>query len=134
VPLSSSRAQTQFDSDLVKKPSFEVSNQILISHSPSGLTSHHTQEMPTLVTDGRYLMFADKLTESFRYFTPLEWERIQGFPENWTEGFSRRTRYRMLGNSVVPVVAEYLAKGCVSVSGDFLRSKRRPTRKISFSE
>ena len=40
-----------------------------------------------------------------RRFTPLECERLMGFPDNWTEGFKDTVRYRMLGNSVaIPCV------------------------------
>ena len=40
-----------------------------------------------------------------RRLTPLECERLQGFPDRWTEGFSDTARYKMLGNAVsVPVV------------------------------
>jgi DNA (cytosine-5)-methyltransferase 1 len=35
-----------------------------------------------------------------RYLTPLECERLQGFPDKYTEGFSDTTRYRMIGNSM----------------------------------
>ncbi|OUW96259.1 MAG: hypothetical protein CBD97_01650 [Pelagibacteraceae bacterium TMED237] len=50
-----------------------------------------------------------------RRLTPLECERLQGFPDNWTEGQSDTQRYRQMGNAVsVPVVqaiAERLIKG-----------------------
>ena len=37
--------------------------------------------------------------------TPIEWERLQGFPDGWTAGVADTHRYRLLGNSVtVPVV------------------------------
>jgi DNA (cytosine-5)-methyltransferase 1 len=40
-----------------------------------------------------------------RMLTETECERLQGFPKNWTEGFSKTSRYQMLGNAVsVPVV------------------------------
>lgn len=40
-----------------------------------------------------------------RRLTPLECERLQGFPDGWTEGVSDTQRYKQLGNSVtVPVV------------------------------
>ena len=43
--------------------------------------------------------------ENVRRMTPIEWERLQGFPDNWTEGVADTHRYRLLGNSVsVPVV------------------------------
>jgi DNA (cytosine-5)-methyltransferase 1 len=35
-----------------------------------------------------------------RRLTPLECERLQGFPDNWTAGESDSARYRMLGNSL----------------------------------
>ena len=41
-----------------------------------------------------------------RRLTPLECERLQGFPDGWTGGQSDSARYRQLGNSVaVPCVA-----------------------------
>lgn len=45
-----------------------------------------------------------------RRLTPLECERLQGFPDNWTEGFKDGTRYKMLGNAVTVNVAEYLGR------------------------
>jgi DNA (cytosine-5)-methyltransferase 1 len=35
-----------------------------------------------------------------RRLTPLECERLQGFPDGWTEGFSDTQRYKMMGNAV----------------------------------
>lgn len=45
-----------------------------------------------------------------RRLTPTECERLQGFPDGWTEGFSDSVRYRMLGNAVAVPVAEWIAK------------------------
>lgn len=43
--------------------------------------------------------------EGVRRMTPIEWERLQGFPDNWTEGVADVHRYKQLGNSVaVPVI------------------------------
>jgi DNA (cytosine-5)-methyltransferase 1 len=43
--------------------------------------------------------------QSIRRLTPIECERLQGFPDNWTEGISDTQRYKTLGNAVsVPVV------------------------------
>lgn len=44
-----------------------------------------------------------------RRLTPSECERLQGFPDGWTEGFSDSVRYRMLGNAVAVPVAEWIA-------------------------
>ena len=41
-----------------------------------------------------------------RRLTPVECERLQGFPDNWTEGQSDSHRYKQMGNAVaVPVVS-----------------------------
>lgn len=43
--------------------------------------------------------------EGLRRMTPIEWERLQGFPENWTAGLADGHRYKQMGNSVaVPVI------------------------------
>jgi DNA (cytosine-5)-methyltransferase 1 len=42
---------------------------------------------------------------SVRRLTPVECERLQGFPDGWTAGESDSARYRALGNAVtVPVI------------------------------
>jgi len=44
-----------------------------------------------------------------RKLMPLECERLQGFPDGWTEGFSDTARYRMLGNAVAVPVVHWIA-------------------------
>ena len=57
----------------------------------------------------------DERSVGVRRLSPIECERLQGFPDNWTEGESQSARYRMLGNAVaVPVVA-WIAKRLVEV-------------------
>jgi DNA (cytosine-5)-methyltransferase 1 len=46
----------------------------------------------------------------YRRFTPLECERLMGFPDNWTEGVSDTQRYKILGNSVIPQITEMISK------------------------
>ena len=42
-----------------------------------------------------------------RRLTPTECERLQGFPDGWTEGISDTQRYKCLGNAVTTnVIAE----------------------------
>ena len=45
-----------------------------------------------------------------RRLTPVECERLQGFPDRWTEGISDTQRYRVLGNAVTVNVIEFLGK------------------------
>ena len=45
-----------------------------------------------------------------RKLTPTECERLQGFPDGWTEGVSDTQRYKQLGNAVTATVIEYIAQ------------------------
>lgn len=45
-----------------------------------------------------------------RRLMPVECERLQGFPDGWTEGLSDSARYRALGNAVAVPVAEWLGR------------------------
>jgi DNA (cytosine-5)-methyltransferase 1 len=46
-----------------------------------------------------------------RRLTPIECERLQGFPDGWTDDQSDTQRYKQLGNTVsVPVVREIMKK------------------------
>ena len=45
-----------------------------------------------------------------RRLTPVECERLQGFPDNWTQGVSDTQRYKQMGNAVTVPVVEYLAR------------------------
>ena len=44
-----------------------------------------------------------------RRFTPVEVERLQGFPDGWTSGQTDANRYTQLGNAVTVNVVEWLA-------------------------
>jgi len=62
------------------------------------LTRQETASVAVLV-DGR-----------FRKLTPLEYERLQGFPDGWTASLSRRQRYMALGDAATVPVVEWI--GC----------------------
>ena len=46
----------------------------------------------------------------YRFFTPIECERLQGFPDNWTEGVSDAQRFKQMGNAVTVDVIEHIAR------------------------
>jgi len=48
-----------------------------------------------------------------RRLTPTECERLQGFPDGWTDGQSDSARYRQLGNAVAVPVVEWIARRIV---------------------
>ena len=53
-----------------------------------------------------------------RRLTPLECERLQGFPDDWTNipGASDSTRYRALGNSVAIPCVEFIMRSLKEAS------------------
>ncbi|WP_300957948.1 DNA cytosine methyltransferase [Faecalibaculum rodentium] len=72
------------------------------------LTSESTINRSTHVIE-------DKETGKIRFITPIEAERLQGFPDNWTDtGMPKSKRYFMMGNALVTGVIgkmePYLAK------------------------
>ena len=53
----------------------------------------------------------DSETLRWRKLTPLECERLQTLPDNYTEGVSNTQRYKMLGNGFTCAVIEHILKG-----------------------
>lgn len=54
---------------------------------------------------------ADKTTGSLRKLTPVECERINGFPDNWTNtGMPQKFRYFCMGNALVVDLITTMAK------------------------
>jgi DNA (cytosine-5)-methyltransferase 1 len=58
---------------------------------------------------------------SVRRLTPLECERLQGFPDGWTDGQSDTARYKQLGNAVAVVCSRWIAKRLLEVDRDLAR-------------
>jgi DNA (cytosine-5)-methyltransferase 3A len=51
-----------------------------------------------------------QIQSHIRKLTPIECERLQGLPDNYTEGVARTHRYKCLGNGFcVPVIAHIIA-------------------------
>jgi site-specific DNA-cytosine methylase len=53
-----------------------------------------------------------------RRLTPTECERLQGFPDGWTEGQADSHRYKQMGNAVAVPVVEWIMQGIVEVMND----------------
>ena len=51
-----------------------------------------------------------------RRLTPVECERLQGFPDNWTAGQSDSARYKQMGNAVAVPVVEWLIQNIVDIA------------------
>ena len=57
-----------------------------------------------------------KRGEAFvRRLTPLECERLQGLPDNWTEGGSDSKRYKAIGNGMAQPCADFVIEKLVEV-------------------
>jgi len=70
-------------------------------------------ESPKLITNALSGVQKDKLILEnlmIRRLTPVECERLQGFPDGWTEGLSDTQRYKCLGNAVTVNVITFLGK------------------------
>ena len=52
-------------------------------------------------------------TTQVRRLTPLECERLQGFPDGWTDGQVDTHRYKQMGNAVAVPVVEWIIQGIV---------------------
>lgn len=62
---------------------------------------------PTLDTSGAVKV---QIAGAYRYLTPIEHERLQGFPDDWTKGVSNAQRYKQAGNAVTVSVIEAVAR------------------------
>lgn len=68
--------------------------------------------LPTEVSNALHVSHSNKrvtvVQQGARKLMPIECERLQGFPDNWTEGHADTQRYRMLGNAVTVPVVEWI--------------------------
>ena len=58
-------------------------------------------------------------SSNVRRLTPVECERLQGFPDDWTVGQSDSNRYKQMGNAVAVPVVEWIIQGIVDVAEGF---------------
>jgi DNA (cytosine-5)-methyltransferase 1 len=69
----------------------------------------YVNETKTALTVGTTDLTAITHNVGVRRLTPTECERLQGFPDGWTDGQSDTQRYKQLGNAVAVPVIEWLA-------------------------
>ncbi len=72
-------------------------------HVSQSQTTRGVRNMSDLKSRWRHTMRIRKLT-------PVECERLQGFPDGWTEGVSDTQRYKTLGNAVTVNAVQAVAK------------------------
>lgn len=58
----------------------------------------------------------DKKTKKLRLLTPIECERLNGFPDNWTDtGMPHKFRYFTMGNALVVPIVEKIGKELIKI-------------------
>ena len=65
----------------------------------------------TLATSNFHTIFPN--SQIVRRLTPLECERLQGFPDNWTDNQADSNRYKQMGNAVAVPVVQWIIDGVV---------------------
>ncbi len=89
----------------------------IFSHT-QGLDAQPSETVsPTLRAGGSGM--ATQLESNVRRLTPVECERLQGFPDDWTAGQSDSTRYKQMGNAVAVPVVEWIVQNIVDVAESF---------------
>jgi len=88
--------------DLICQPAYQDTVGALTSSDRKGPNSQYVGQ-DKLVVEGPLLI---------RRLTPMECERLQGFPDGWTDipGASDSSRYKALGNSVAIPCVEYIMR------------------------
>jgi len=83
---------------------------ILLSHTKANIKQREQQRTDTWTLDTSSSKMGIYEGNRIRIFTPLERERLQGFPDGWTSGLSDTERYKVLGNAMTVNVMEFLGK------------------------
>jgi DNA (cytosine-5)-methyltransferase 1 len=97
--------RTDVDIENVDEPTcFDVYNKKLVKDTSICLTEPHHNNL-RLVPETK-----DK---NIRRLTPIECERLQGFPDNFTEGVSDTQRYKQMGNTITVNVIELIIKNLI---------------------
>ena len=74
----------------------------------------------------------DPETGRLRILTPVECERLNGFPDNWTEGMTERMRYFCMGNALVVGLIERMAKRILEIDKEDARIIKENPQQLSF--
>jgi len=86
----------------------KTTEMVYISNTNANMVNR-IQDRKVSWTLGTGTDFAVKEGTKIRRLMPIECERLQGFPDNWTEGLSDTQRYRCCGNAVTVPVVQYIA-------------------------
>ena len=89
-----------------KKPRVHLNKSVTIRTASGG------GHIPSLIINDKAINFTvDEIKECTRKVTPLECERLQTLPDDYTEGLSNTQRYKCLGNGWTVDVIAHILKG-----------------------
>jgi DNA (cytosine-5)-methyltransferase 1 len=92
---------------------------------PTGATGGNLiPKIADAVDPDRYLRYEHRLMLAqitrkrirIRKLTPVECERLQGFPDGWTAGVSDTQRYKLMGNAVTVNVVEAIGRAILDAT------------------
>ena len=100
------------DRQLIAEPKTK-SELYYIRNTNANMKQRHQsrEDSWTIQTSGNEFGIGDGTR--IRRLTPLECERLQGFPDNWTAILSDTQRYKCCGNAVTVPVVRYIAEHLV---------------------
>ncbi|WP_379969627.1 DNA (cytosine-5-)-methyltransferase [Ectobacillus sp. sgz5001026] len=73
----------------------------------------------------------DPQTNRLRILTPKECERLNGFPDNWTEGMSDRMRYFCMGNALVVGLIERMGRQILKIEKEDSKVAENKPKQLS---
>lgn len=115
VVSTESARQHKDATDLVMQP-YQDTVGTLVRSDHKGISNQYVSDDKCIVNEVNLI----------RRLTPLECERLQGFPDGWTNipSASDSARYKALGNSVAIPCVEFVMKG-VATYLKYENAKRR---------
>lgn len=105
IASTQSARQHKDATDLICQPTYQITVGALTSSDHKGPNNQYVSQ-DKCVIDHALLI---------RRLMPIECERLQGFPDGWTDlpGASDSSRYKALGNSVAIPCVDYLMQGII---------------------
>lgn len=100
------QAKTSGDGTRIRSERDIIANSLRVSGLESNLIANTISSR--YYKDGSENLL--QIGNSIRTLTPLECERIQGFPDNWTKSLSDQWRYTCLGNAVPPIMIQKIGE------------------------
>ena len=123
VVSTESARQHKDATDLIMQP-YQETVGTLVRSDHKGISNQYVSDDKCIVDQVNLI----------RRLTPLECERLQGFPDGWTNvpSASDSARYKALGNSVAIPCVEYVMGGiALAYQAEVSKRRRRQVRRIA---